>query len=147
MATMITHACSFCSKSFGENHQRCAQHVKAPKGQCMTKGAVAKHVQIIVGIHDRNVGGRVTAIGHGPNLNWGPQADGLGSESDLDAATHWQTWKVTVVAVPPSRVWDLRWLQLATQVLIHSIHIHPHTYPCSYPVVPRLQDMSKDNLR
>jgi hypothetical protein len=61
MATMISFACTAAyasmHESFGENHHRCVQHVKAPMGQCRAEGPVAKRVPIIVGIHDRNVGG------------------------------------------------------------------------------------------
>ena len=58
MASFDTYACSVCSKSFGESHSRCAQHVAARKGVCRSKGATVKRVPIIVGRNDRNVGGR-----------------------------------------------------------------------------------------
>jgi hypothetical protein len=58
MATLLTFACSVCEKSFGESHSRCAQHVKALRGNCRRKGAVVQPVHIIVGRNDRNVGGR-----------------------------------------------------------------------------------------
>jgi hypothetical protein len=72
MATMITYACSVCSKLFGENHLGC---MKASRGQCRAAGAVVQRVPISVGIHDRIVGGKVAAN----------QRHGLGSESDSDA--------------------------------------------------------------
>ena len=58
MASFDTYACSVCSKSFGESHTRCAQHVAAKLGACRSKGAAVKRVPIIVGRNDRNVGGR-----------------------------------------------------------------------------------------
>ncbi len=147
---MITYAFSVCSKSsFGENHHRCAQHVKAPMGQCRAKGAVVKHVPTIVGIHDRtwNVGGRV-ARGHGPTVTrlaaWRPW-DWLGCCCRPKRGG----WPLrTVVAALPSQIQGLRWQrQPAThwQVLIPSIHMHPHTYSYRYPVVPNYRISDTDN--
>ena len=58
MASFDTYACSVCSKSFGESHHRCSQHVNAWRGPCRLKGAFVKRVPVIVGRNDRNAGGR-----------------------------------------------------------------------------------------
>ena len=62
MVSFDTYACSVCSRSFGENHRRCSQHVNAGSqsglGPCRLKGAFVKRVPVILGRNDRNVGGR-----------------------------------------------------------------------------------------
>ena len=59
MATITTFACSVCNISFDEKIMRCAQHVNASRGDFRAAGAVVRRAPIIVGVNDRNVGGRL----------------------------------------------------------------------------------------
>ncbi len=87
MASFDTYACSVCSKSFGESHTRCAQHVAAKQGACRSKGAAVKRVPIIVGRNDRNVGDRrqVVDIEADAPVNL-PHAANLPVDSDSEDA-------------------------------------------------------------
>jgi hypothetical protein len=125
MATTITYACSVCSKSFGENHKACAQYVKASKGQCRPAGAVVQRVPIFVGIHDRNVGGRVAA-----------NQDGLGSESDSDASDPKPNASVEGDSGGGAAKEDTGAPLAAAgeSGTYPSTHIHSH--PCTYPELP-----------
>ena len=121
-ASFDTYACSVCSKSFGESHHRCSQHVNAWKGPCRLKGAFVKRVPVIVGRNDRNVGGRrhndidseadanLLEVRAGSVSNLPVDSDDAGGGGELDSG----------------------YISTYLSSNINYISLNIHTYPCTY---------------
>jgi hypothetical protein len=98
LATIKTFVCSVCDKAFG-TYASCAKHTSPGSwNPCKSKGATFKGVTNIVGLNDRNVGGRVPPAAEAPPVTdseineityggdrsddlYGPEAESSGSIS------------------------------------------------------------------
>jgi hypothetical protein len=97
LATIKTFVCSVCDKAFG-TYASCAKHTSSGRwNPCKSKGATVKDVTNIVGLNDRNVGGRVPPAAEAPPVSvtdleindggdrsddlYGPEAESSGSIS------------------------------------------------------------------
>ena len=91
LATIKTFVCSVCDKAF-DAYGSCAKHTSSGRvNPCRREGATVKEITNIVGVHDRNVGGRLPAPVAAPPVDdselngWDDQAAQLESESSGSA--------------------------------------------------------------
>ncbi len=130
MASFDTYACSVGSKSFGESHHRCSQHVNAGTqsgpGPCRLKGAFVKRVPVILGRNDRNVGGRRQNVDDIDSEADQP-ANLLPADSDSNNACGGGDSDSKSDSGPVSG-----YISMHIHVLINYISLDIHTYQCTY---------------
>ncbi len=75
--------------------------MNAIRGLCKARGAVVQRVPIIVGIHDRNVGGRLAPAGRHDDWQSGVDAAAAASDSDLEGAGRGCSGGAGAAGAPP----------------------------------------------